>query len=159
APIRTGSVAGADLSRYTVLLVADGRYARSLGAAGRAAISTFANNGGVVVVMGEALTDFNAGDNALFALARETVLGGDPDGEDEAKPVVAGAAIASDAAYRALIADGARRPDTLPGALLNTAIDADNFLSAGYDQASPVVFASGDLVFAPLSRVNGVNVV
>jgi hypothetical protein len=159
APIRTGTVSRADLSRYSVLLVADGRYAGALGNAGRAAIAAFARGGGVVVVMGEALTDFNEGDNALFALSRETVLGGDPEGEDDAEPVVAGAAIASEAEYREAIADGTRRPDTLPGALLNTAIDADNFLSAGYDRAAPVVFASGDLVFAPLARANGVNVV
>jgi hypothetical protein len=113
----------------------------------------------VVVVLGEALTGFSEGDNALFSLSRETVLGGDPDGEGETEAVVAGSAIASEAAYRTAIADGTRRPDTLPGALLNTAIDADNFLSAGYDRAAPVVFASGDLVFAPLDRADGINVV
>ncbi len=133
-------------------------YARSLGTAGRAAIAGFANGGGVVVVVGEAMAEFASGDNALFALSRETVLGGDPEAE-EVEAQVAGSAIASEADYRELIADGTRRPDTMPGALLNTAIDADSFLSAGYDRAAPVVFASGDLVFAPMARANGVNVV
>lgn len=159
APIRTRTVPRADLSRYDVLVVPDGQYGRDLGAAGHAAIAAFARNGGVVVVLGEALTGFSDGDNALFALARETVLGGSPEEGEEAKTVVAGSAIASEAAYRAAIADGTRRPDTLPGALLNTAIDADSFLSAGYDRAAPVVFASGDLVFAPLGRADGTNVV
>ncbi len=158
-PIRTGTVARADLSDYTVLLVADGQYARALGAAGRTAIRSFADNGGVVVVVGEAMTGFTEGDTALFSLSRETVLGGDPDADDAIKPEVAGQAFESEADFRAAIADGSRRPDVLPGALLHTAIDADNFLSAGYDDAAPVVFASGNLVFAPLSRANGVNVV
>ncbi len=156
--IRTGSVAAANLGRYNVLLVPDGQYATSLGEAGHAAIAAYANGGGVVVVLGEAITGFTSGDSALFALARETVLGGDPD-DDERKPVVPGAAITTEAAYRTAIADDTRRPDIMPGALLHTAIDADNFLSAGYDQSAPVVFAAGDLVFAPLSREAGINVV
>lgn len=158
APIRTRTVSRAELGRYNVLVVPDGSYARSIGTAGRAAIAGFANGGGVVVVVGEAMAEFATGDNALFALSRETVLGGDPEAE-EVEAQVAGSAIASEADYRELIADGTRRPDTMPGALLNTAIDADSFLSAGYDRAAPVVFASGDLVFAPMARANGVNVV
>lgn len=159
SPIRTSNMGGADLGRYDVLVVPDGSYARALGAAGRAAIHAYANGGGVVVVLGEAITGFSEGEQALFALARETVLGGEPAKEEAAAAIVGGAAITSEAQYRNAIADGTRRPDTLPGALLNTAIDADNFLSAGYDNAAPVVFASGDLIFAPLSRAQGVNVV
>lgn len=156
--IRTGTVAAANLGRYDVLLVPDGYYSTALGEAERGAITGYANGGGVVVVLGEAMTLFTQGDNALFALSRETVLGGDPD-QDERKPVVPGAAIATEAAYRTAIADDTRRPDIMPGALLRTAIDADTYLSAGYDHSAPVVFAAGDLVFAPLSREAGINVV
>jgi hypothetical protein len=158
AVIRTGSVTGANLGRYGVLLVPDGSYDTALGEAGHAAITAYANSGGVVVVVGEAINGFASGDDALFALARETVLGGDPD-PDEGKPVVAGAAITSEADYRRAIADGTRRPDVMPGALLRTAVDADSYLSAGYDQSAPVVFAAGNLVFAPLARDVGINVV
>ena len=159
--IRTGTVAGANLSRYDVLLVPDGYYAEALGAGARGAIAAYARGGGVVVAVGNALTAFNRGDNALFSFQRETVLGGEPaKDEEEGEPKDAeGAAIASEADYLAAIADPARAPDVLPGALLNTAIDGDSFLSAGYDSAAPVVFASGDLVFAPVSRAAGTNVV
>ncbi len=160
APIRTGTIASADLSRYQVLLVPEGSYAGELGSAGTAAIANYARGGGVVVMMGEAITGFTSGDDALFTLARETVLGGEPGSDDdERKSVVAGQAIADADAYRAAIADNTRRPDTLPGALLNTAVDENVFLSAGYDDAAPVVFAAGDLVFAPLGRAEGMNVV
>ena len=155
APIRTATAPSADLGRYDVLLVPEGGYRASL----HSAVADYASSGGVVVAMGRALTGFSNGDDALFALARETVLGGKPADSDEKESIVAGAAIADEAAYRSAIADEARRPDTLPGALLNTAIDADNFLSAGYDQAAPVVLASGDLIFAPLGRAEGANVV
>ncbi|MXO71382.1 M14 family metallopeptidase [Alteraurantiacibacter buctensis] len=158
--IRTGTVGQANLGRYDVLLVPDGYYSEALGSGARAAIATYARSGGVVVAIGNALTAFNSGDNALFALQRETVLGGEPakDDEDE-KDGAAGEAIGSEADYLAAIADPHRSPDVLPGALLNTAIDADSFLSAGYDQAAPVVFAAGDLVFAPMGRADGTNVV
>ncbi len=160
APIRSGTLAHAELRRYDVLIVPETMYGSGLGEAARNALTAYARDGGVVVAIGDALTGFNSGDNALFALARETVLGGEPaEDEEEDTSIVAGAEITDEASYRENIADTARRPDTLPGALLNTALDADHFLSAGYDSAPPVVFAAGDLVFSPLSRADGVNVV
>ncbi len=160
--IRTGTVGQANLGRYDVLLVPDGYYAEALSGGAKTAIAGYARGGGVVVVIGNALTAFNRGDSALFTLRRETVLGGEPakDEDDEGdKDTAAGEAIAADSDYLAAIADPTRSPDVLPGALLNTAIDGDSFLSAGYDTAAPVVFAAGDLVFAPLTRAAGTNVV
>ncbi|MEO5707468.1 MAG: M14 metallopeptidase family protein [Alteraurantiacibacter sp.] len=159
--IRTGTVAEANLGRYDALLVPDGNYSDALSAGAKGAIAAYARGGGVVVAIGNALTAFNRGDSALFTMQRETVLGGEPaKDEEEGEPKDAeGEAIASEADYLAAIADPARAPDVLPGALLNTAIDGDSFLSAGYDSATPVVFAAGDLVFAPVSHAAGTNVV
>ena len=161
AVIRTGSVAGAQLGRYDAVLVPEGSYAQALGSSGRAALAGYARGGGVVVAMGSAITSLNTGDDALFSLRRETALGSEPakDEDEEKEGEAAGAAIADAATYQQTIADPAASPDVLPGALLNTAIDADSFLSAGYDGAAPVVFAAGDLVFAPLTRAEGTNVV
>ena len=47
----------------------------------------------------------------------------------------------------------------MPGALFNTAVDRNNFLSAGYDGAAPVVVADGSLVLSPLALGDGTNVV
>lgn len=161
AVIRTGSVSGAALDRYDAVLVPDGYYDDALGASARGAIASYAQGGGVLVAVGNALTTFSSGDEALFALKRETTLGGEPaqDEEDGDKEQAEGTAIAGEAAYLAAIADPARAPDILPGALLNTAIDGDSFLSAGYDSAAPVVFAAGNLVFSPLTRAQGTNVI
>ncbi|TIX50458.1 M14 metallopeptidase family protein [Alteraurantiacibacter aquimixticola] len=159
APIRTGSVDPSVLSAFQVLLVPDGNYGRALGNDGRSAIASYARNGGVVVVLGDAMAGFSDGDNALFALARETALGTDPTDEEGSERLVAGSEIGDEGDYREAIADPSRRPDILPGALLNTAIDRNVFLSAGYDDAAPVVFAAGDLIFAPLGRDAGHNVV
>lgn len=160
APIRSGTLPHADLGRYDVLIVPETYYGSGLDESAISAVAQYANAGGVAVLMGDALLGFNSGDNALFSTSRETVLGGEPSAdEDEDSSVVAGAEIADESAYRAAIKDSSRRPDTLPGALLNTAIDADNFLSAGYDDAPPVVFAAGDMVLTPLGRDDGANIV
>ncbi len=71
APIRTGSLTGADLSRYDVLILPEGYYGDTLGAGGAHAISDFVENGGVLVGLGSAmrfLADPGAG---LSALRRE----------------------------------------------------------------------------------------
>jgi hypothetical protein len=160
AVIRTGSVGQARLNAYDAVLVPDGYYDDALSSGARGAIARYAQGGGVVVAVGSALNTFSDGDDALFALKRETTLGGAPaDEEDDDKEQASGSAIEGDAAYLEAIADPTRSPDILPGALLNTAIDGDSFLSAGYDGAAPVVFAAGDLVFSPLTRAQGTNVV
>ncbi len=154
APIRTGTVGYAELGRYDVLIVPEGSYDDINGP-----IAAYARNGGVVVVMGEALVDFSIGDGALFSLSRETVLGGEPAKDEDEEQVVAGSELDSEEEYLKAIADRSRRPDTLPGALLHTQVDEDSFLASGYDEAAPVVFTSGNLVFAPLTRGEGINVV
>ena len=64
-----------------------------------------------------------------------------------------------EADYRAAIVDPGRRPDTLPGALLNTVADPEHFLAAGYDGRGPTVFADGSLILTPLTLSDGTNVV
>jgi len=156
APIRVDNVARADMSGFDVLIAAN---SFGLGSGERAAIARFVNGGGVLVSYGNSLSAFTSGDNALFATQRETVLGGEPGGDDDEGSTAAGTAIADAEEYREAILDASRRPDTLPGALLNTVVDAENFLAAGYDGASPTVFADGSLILTPLRLSDGVNVV
>ncbi|MXO92704.1 carboxypeptidase [Erythrobacter arachoides] len=158
APIRSGTLAQADLRGVDVLIVPD---SYTLPAPARAAVARFVQGGGVLVAYGDSLAAFASGDNALFATNNETVLGGEPSGEeeDDEGDTAPGTAIESDADYRAAILDTGRRPDTLPGALLNTVVDAESFLAAGYDGAAPTVFADGSLILTPLTLGDGVNVV
>lgn len=159
APIRVATVSQADLSGFDVLIAPD---SYGIGEGERAAISRFVQGGGVLVSYGESLAAFTSGDNALFATRRETVLGGEPEEEDEDAEESAnapGTAIANESGYRAAILDASRQPDTLPGALLNTVVDRENFLAAGYDGAPPTVFADGSLILTPLTLSDGVNVV
>lgn len=156
APIRADNVARADLSDFDVLLVAD---SFGIGSGERSAIARFVQQGGVLVTYGNSLASFASGDDALFSTRRETVLGGDPDGDDEDGDSAAGTAFENEDDYREAILDNTRRPDTLPGALLNTVVDGENFLAAGYDDTAPTVFANGSLILTPLTLSDGVNVV
>lgn len=156
SPIRTRSVAGADLSAWDVIIVPD---SYDLPAPARSALAEFVRDGGVLVAYGNALGSFTTGEDALFATRAETVLGGDPDGADDKGGLAPGTAIETIEQYRAAIADPGRRPDTLPGALLNTEVDPENFLAAGYDTMAPTVFADGSLILTPLTLTKGTNVV
>jgi len=158
-PIRTAQFARADLSEYDVLIVPDGSPGRALGSAGLATVREFVSRGGVMIAISNAINAFAAGDEALIDTAREAALGRDPakEGEDEGPGLAKAAEISDEAAYQALIEDQSALPDTLPGALLNTVADPENFLSAGYDNGA-IVLASGSDIFTPLDRSQGVNV-
>ncbi|WP_137679070.1 M14 family zinc carboxypeptidase [Aurantiacibacter suaedae] len=160
APIRTGKVSAADLGRYDVVLVPDGSPGRALGSAGVAALASFAEEGGVLVAIGQSIMDLNRGEDALLATKPEgAASAGDAKGKAPGEgPVAPGTDIATLAEYRSLIGDPDALPDVLPGALLNTAIDPDTILSAGYE-AGPVVNADGNLIFTPLARGTGTNAV
>lgn len=158
-PIRTRSLSRADLADYDVLVVPEGAPAGVLGQAGLATIGEFARKGGVVVAIGASLGMLTTGENPLLAVKREAALGREPDKADAGKDakLAKGQEIASEADYRKAIQDERALPDTLPGALLNTVADRENFLSAGYDEGA-VVMASGSQIYTPLDRADGINV-
>ncbi|WAT17926.1 M14 family metallopeptidase [Aurantiacibacter sp. MUD11] len=157
APIRSGTVARAELADWDVIIVPD---SFDLPSAAQGALARYVRGGGVLVAYGDSLASFASGDDALFSTKRETVLGGEPADDDEDEGDTApGTAITDAATYREAIVDPSRRPDTLPGAMLNTVVDGENFLAAGYDGSAPVVFADGSLILTPLTLSDGVNVV
>jgi len=155
-PIRTGTVGRADLSEWDVIIAPD---SFNLPSSARSSLAEYVRDGGVLVAYGSSLGSFASGDDALFATKAETVLGGDPDEEEGEGNSAPGTAIESMDQYRETIADPSRRPDTLPGAMLNTQVDPENFLASGYDGNAPTVFADGSMILTPLSLTDGVNVV
>jgi len=157
-PIRTSYFGRADLSDYDVLVVPDGSPASAIGGGGMDTIRTFVERGGVLVTIGNSLTAFTSGDDALLNVQREAALGREPDTEaGETGSLSEAREIESTQQYRDTIADQRALPDTLPGALVNTVADTEHFLSAGYDDGA-VVLASGSQIFTPLGRGEGTNV-
>lgn len=156
-PIRTNRFGGADLSEYDVVLIPEGSPRGQLGDGGVANLKSFVERGGVLVAVGGSLRAFSGGDEPLLAVQREAALGRSAEGKTAASALAKGSAIGSEAEYRNTIADQEALPDTLPGALLNTVADTENFLSAGYDDGA-IVLASGSQIFTPLDRSKGINV-
>ena len=161
-PIRTNRFARADLSDYDVLLVPEGDPAAQLGEGGMKTIREFVESGGVLVAIGDSVGTFAGGEAPLLSVQREAALGRNPgeaddDDGEEGSELAEAEEITSEDEYRAVIEDQQALPDTLPGALLNTAPDRDHFLSAGYDDGA-VVMASGSQIFTPLDRSDGTNV-
>jgi hypothetical protein len=160
-PIRTRRLGRADLSDYDVLLVPEGSPGSALGERGLSTINEFVQRGGVLVIVGSSLAPFTEGDNPLLSVRREAALGREPesasDDSGEGSSLASAREITNEDDYRVAIRDEEALPDTLPGALLNTVADRDHFLSAGYD-AGAVVLATGSLIYTPLDRSDGVNV-
>ena len=159
-PIRTGTLARANLSAYDALVVPEG----SLDEGARKAVQDYVRGGGTAIIVGEAMLGFTKKETRLFATAPQNALGEaiqeDEEDEGAAKDKEAGKkakAIADEAAYEELIADPDALPDILPGALVRTVADTEHVLTSGYDRG-PVVSASGNLVLTPLNRKDGVNV-
>jgi len=157
-PIRTNRFGRADLSDYDVVLVPNGSPQGAMGAGGLRNLRSFVSRGGVLVAVGNSLSAFASGDDPLLAIQREAALGlSASDDSGSAGSLTKASEITNEEEYREKIADQKALPDTLPGALLNTVADTENFLSAGYDDGA-VVLASGSLVFTPLDRSDGSNV-
>ena len=157
-PIRTNRFGRADLSDYDVVIVPNGSPRGAMGSSGISNLRSFVSGGGVLVAVGNSVRAFASGDDALLAVEREAALGRSAEDESgEAGSLTEAEEIESEEEYREMIADQEALPDTLPGALLNTVADTEHFLSAGYDDGA-VVLASGSLVFTPLDRSSGSNV-
>lgn len=157
-PIRTNRFGRADLSDYDVVLVPDGSPRSAMGTGGVRNLRSFVQGGGVLVAVGNSLGAFASGDDPLLAVQREAALGlSANDDNDEAGSLTQATEITSEEEYREAIANQEALPDTLPGALLNTVADTEHFLSAGYDEGA-VVLATGSMVYTPLDRSDGSNV-
>jgi hypothetical protein len=161
-PIRTGSISGADLSIYQVLILPEGRgYGDALGDGGKEAISKFVENGGVLVSMGSAMRWVGDPKTGLSALRRERAfvdpkLADEPKDDDKEKPsTVPGTRLGSQADLDAARKDRNAAPDVLPGALAWTDADANHWLSAGYDRTA--VLVAGTDIYAPLNAGDGVT--
>ncbi len=156
-PIRTRRFAELDLEDYDVLLIPEGEPASALGEGGANTIREFAQEGGVVIAIGDSLDLLTSGESPMLSVKREAALGREPGKSEKEGPLAEAQEITSEAEYRAAIRDENALPDTLPGALVRTVADRENFLSAGYDDGA-IVNATGSRIYAPLDRADGINV-
>ncbi len=128
-----------------------------MGEGGTNTIREFAQDGGVVIAIGNSLDLLTSGESPMLSVKREAALGREPGKSEKEGPLAEAQEITSEAEYRAAIRDENALPDTLPGALVRTVADRENFLSAGYDDGA-IVNATGSRIYTPLDRADGINV-
>jgi len=162
-PIRVAQLAGADLSRFQVLILpSGGNYARALGTSGIERLKDWVETGGTLIALADAVTFVADPKVELLAVAQENaVVGAEPAKKPE-KPEkeearVPGKIIASQADYAKAIEAEKELPDSMPGALLRARVDPDHWLGAGAGD-SVVAMVVGRNIFTPIKMDKGVNV-
>lgn len=156
-PIRANMIQRVDLSAYDVLIIPDGNPLASIGENGAVAIKEFVTAGGVAVAIGAGLDSLTFGEKPLINVRKELALGSTQIQDPSEAPFATALEIENEDQYFSAIRNENAMPDRMPGALLNTVADGDHFLSSGYDSGA-IVNASGSVIYSPISKEDGVNV-
>lgn len=160
-PIRSSTLARADLSLYDVLILPDtyGNLSSEIGNA--APIQEFVSDGGVLIAFSSSVGMIADESYGLLstqleyaALDEDAEANGSADSSEDAR--APGTVLTSDAEYEAQIANPNASPEDIPGVLLRAVAKTDHWLSSGYDEAT--VLVSGRNIFRPLNVGDGVNV-
>ncbi|MCU1239129.1 MAG: peptidase carboxypeptidase [Candidatus Solibacter sp.] len=158
-PIRTAQLAGADLSKFQVLILpSGGNYASVLGESGVDRVKDWVSAGGTLIALGDAAAFLQRAE--LMELHQENAL---REGEekkpdkDEKPPVrVPGTAIANEADFDKVTRATTELPDSVPGAIARVKIRPDYWLTAGVPE-TVFTMVEGRAIFAPLKSDKGIN--
>jgi hypothetical protein len=180
--IRSRQLAGADLTRFHVLILpeagGDGGYAAAFGADGIRRIKDWVAAGGTLIGLGSGAVAFMADTRTgLLSISQENAAraskgasASEPPKEGEAARTAdaparapqatdgrqAGKLIATEEDFNRAVQPDSDLPDVMPGALLKAKLDADHWMTAGLDR--PVhVLVQGRAIFTPIKLDKGVN--
>ncbi len=161
--IRASRLAGADLSRFHVLILPEGNgYGGALsGAAPR--LKAWVQNGGTLVSFGTALPFLADARVGLLSLQQESAA----KTTEPAKPAPAAGASASaepvpgkifakEEDFRKAIEADREPPDEVAGVLVRAKLDKEHWLTAGVPETVHAL-VSGRLIFSPLKLDKGIN--
>ncbi|MEO0437804.1 MAG: M14 family metallopeptidase [Pseudomonadota bacterium] len=160
--IRTSQLAGADLSRFQVVVLPDSYqgYADTMSDGAITELREWVERGGVLITLARATRLLADPDNEFLASRREyriAALDGDEDSEsdkhDEAR--VQGTELDKESLSKAL-APIDSDPASLGGAQLRVSVDPDHWLTAGVASQLTVLARTAD-VYTPLRLNDGVN--
>lgn len=160
-PIRTSTLAQADLRRYDVIVLPEswGGYGGALGEVPENLIE-WVESGGTLIALGNAAEYVAA--SGLSALKAEAQVRNE-DGEksksteEDAPALVPGKELMSREDYLSSIEPEKEAPDNLAGVILKAHVDSDHWLGAGIAEELNVL-ARSDAIFSPLKLDEGFNV-
>jgi len=167
-PIRTTTLARADLNRFDVVILPDqsgfrgGGYNAVLGENGAAHLAEWVERGGVLVTLAGATEWAAHPDVDLLAMRAENRVSDDAGeadgGNDEDAERVPGSRLESAGDLAEAVRPDAAAPDSVAGILARAEVDPDHWLGAGVAETVQVLIR-GDRVFTPLKLDQGRNVV
>ena len=161
APIRTSSLARADLSLYDVLIIPDtfGEFVNEMG--GADSLKEFVREGGVLAAFGRGVSEIAGKDVGLLSTRLEYAAVEQEPSKDEAPEAdetsrAPGLIFETEADYKTYIQDHTASPEDVPGVLARALANTDHWLASGYEEAA--VLVSGRNIYRPLNAGDGVNV-
>ena len=159
-PIRVQSLRYAELDAYDVLVLPETRRGfEALLASGGGSIQRFAEDGGVVIGFGSAVSIL--ADDAIGLLPARRERKALPEGQagrnsGDDGSTVPGTELWSEEDYREAVTSGNAYPDSVPGVLVRAVADQNHWLSAGYEEA--IALFRGNTIYSPLTDSEGTNV-
>lgn len=163
--LRAEDIADADLSRYNVIVLPDGRadeYKERLGESGIARLTRWVEDGGALVLSGGAAP---LAVDKKIKWSRTRLLGPEPEDdekekEDKAAPAKKegdAAALETEAEVRRQVERREKETEYIPGAIFAGDVDTEHFLAYGYGAGPLPVLVQSANVFA--ASPSGANVV
>jgi hypothetical protein len=170
-PIRTRTLAGADLSAFDVLILPHGRrYAEVLKEEALNKMKQWVERGGTLIAVRGAVSALAASKVELLDLKLENAGGEEPkkdpeekprdekkaDGAKEEKPK--GKLLAKEEDFLKAIQPESEAPDDTPGVLVKARVDPDHWITAGLED-SIIALVEGRDIYSPIKLDKGVNAV
>lgn len=152
--IRANRLAGADLSRFNVLILPSaggfgGGYANVFGANGTQRIREWVQGGGTLVAIGGAVQWLTREDVGLLDTERKRKRNDEGEGEEEAA--------SEPGEVQMVFLPDSENPASVPGAILRVKLNPEHFMAFGYGDYANVLVNSNNF-FEPLTLGSGTNV-
>lgn len=158
--IRSGDVAGADLSPFNVIIIPESRsgYKAIFGSRGADNLKDWIQEGGTLIALGTGMRYVTDPDVDIMSSRREYAYR-DGEKEDEEKGArVDGTLMTGLEDYNAAIENQNANPDVVPGVMLKANVDLEHWLTAGSAETVNVLYRGSD-IYTPVTIDNGRNVI
>jgi hypothetical protein len=155
--VRVSALARVTLADFDVVVLPSGTYSPAIGGELLRRLKDWVSNGGTLVTIGDA-TRWAAGEAVGLVSTTAEWKGGAPATDTPAPRRTTGPAPAQPIDLTKAVEPARELPPLVPGAIANTVVDTEHWLTSGLDEAVPVSL-QGQRIFSPLTLDKGRNVV
>ena len=155
-PVRTATLAGADLSRFQVVILPDGAYGATTPAALVTRLREFVRAGGTLIGIGGALNWMSDPKVGLLGVQRETQPRDSAPKKETPEASVPGKLLTKEEDFRKAITPETEPPDSTAGFIAKATLDGDHWATAGAQRTVHAV-VSGNDIYTPIKLDKGIN--